>query len=89
VFELSPDQWREFCAIAAGWDRRQTILIAGMRLSHTQMIGTQYPVCVTDEQLRHLHYTDEEWDAFVAGLLDGEFEVERLAQQRTEEDVDA
>lgn len=31
-------------------------------------------VCLTDARLAHLHFTAAEWDAFVAGVRNGEFD---------------
>lgn len=80
VIEFTPSEWTEFAAAAPGWDRVNAVVAGGVRLTNTHMIESHDPVCITDYALRHLHFTWDEWDAFVAGAKDGEFTVATLSR---------
>lgn len=63
----------------AGWDH----LIATLRLvdlfKRTEMTNAGERVyCLTDSRLAHLHVTEGERDAFLAGVRAGEFDMEKL-----------
>lgn len=77
---FTPAGWRAFTDYAPEWDRETEVTVSGVRI--TKMLGIVSDVCLADDDARdrrHLHYTWEEWDAFVKGAQAGEFAVEVLA----------
>lgn len=74
VIEFTPSGWRSFLIVAQEWDRT-SLTVSGVQLVDA---GGDVPVCVTDD-VRHLHFTWEEWDAFVKGAANGEFLPEALS----------
>lgn len=79
VIGFTPSGWRSFLVVAAEWDRTSSVLISGVTLS-TTLLDDQ--VCVISDTVAdaHLHYTWDEWDAFVKGAEAGEFAVEVLTR---------
>lgn len=78
VIEFTPSGWRGFCTVAAEWDREKLVNISGMMLS--KLTGVETDVCLLEyDTLRHLHFSWEEWDAFLEGAAAGEFGVEVLS----------
>lgn len=77
VFAFTPAGWRVFATVAAGWDRESIVLASGVTIS--KLTGVVGHACICDDRLRHLHFTWEEWDAFVKGVEAGEFTAEVLA----------
>jgi hypothetical protein len=76
-FAFTPTSWRVFVTVAADWDRETATLASGVTIS--KLTGVVGDVCLIDDILRHLHFTWEEWDAFVAGVRAGEFTAEAVA----------
>lgn len=76
VIEFTPSAWRGFLAAAAEWDRDSEIQVGGVCLDR---VGGDYPVCVLSRDPVALHFTWEEWDAFVKGVEAGEFAPEAVA----------
>lgn len=63
----------------AGWDHLITVLRLVDLFKRTEMTNAGERVyCLTDSRLAHLHVTEGERDAFLAGVRAGEFDVEKL-----------
>jgi hypothetical protein len=85
VIGFTPAGWRAFVDYAPGWDRETDVRVSGVLIS--KLKGVVGDVCLLDQdsvltstQSRHLHFTWEEWDAFVKGAEAGEFSVEVLTR---------
>jgi len=78
VIEFTPAAWTAFVTAAAAWDRRTPWAAAGVSVAVWWPRGSE--VCLHDDDLNHLHFTWDEWSAFAAGVVAGEFDPKALAK---------
>ena len=78
VIEFTPSGWRSFLFVAQEWDRDRPVTISGVVLSNQAYHGED-AICLIVDAHQHLHFTMQEWDAFVSGVYAGEFQPEAIA----------
>jgi hypothetical protein len=76
IIEFTPTSWRSFLILAAEWDRESEVYTSGVILDR---IASEYPVMIVAGAGADLHFSWEEWNAFVDGAKAGEFVPEAIS----------